>query len=160
MHHLGDEQFLNRMSSWKFSNESSASMWTEYTLYYLTGRCTKTFDRYHILPSSSPRLNLYGFSVWSANDWTTKNQQQLIKAVQHGLAWREKELETTDGRRVYDQTSKVKDFFMVLQSHHGVAPNDYHQLFYPLFLNHLKRRDAARKLVEILESMTSTLFSV
>ena len=107
-----------------------------------------------------PRLNLYGFSIWSSIDWTKANQEKLVKDIKEGLDWRRKEVETNDSQGILDQAHAMHSLFSVLQGRHGVNPMEYHRLFYPIFLNHLKQRDKTVNLVKVLESLTSSLIQI
>jgi hypothetical protein len=138
-------------------------MWTEYTLYYLTARCTKIFDKYHFhyktLSSlnSLPRLNLYGLSIWSLNDWTSNNQNRLVEFINVGLKWRRKEIDEANGQAIIDKSVDIHSLFSVLQGRHNVDPKLYHQLFYPLYIRYLKQQNHTEKLVKILDKMCEKL---
>lgn len=163
---LGDEQFLNRMAFWGMQRLIFGDMWTEYTLYYLTGRCTKLFDRYHIhysnFPPSStfPRLSLTGFSIWSSVDWTVQNQKKLIKNVQDGLLCHEKEWQTNKSEGIRDDSKVVHGLFTVLQGRHGVDPLEYHRLLYPIYSTELRKRHRTKTLSELLDEMVMRLISM
>jgi hypothetical protein len=133
-------------------------MWTEYTLYYLTARCTRTFDVYHINRTniSSPR-SFYGLSVWWKTDWTSYTRQHLTELIQHGLEWREKEMNRSQGRTINDSSQITRYLFTVLQGRQYVNPNQYHYLFYPHFRTFLKRQYRMQQLVNILDKMTAQL---
>ena len=96
------------MANWALWRLIVGRMWTEYTLYYLTGRCTKLFDTYHIhhsdIPASRafPSLSLYGFSIWALGEWTSENRQRLVETIEHGLNWRTREVEQSAGRAIVD----------------------------------------------------------
>ncbi len=161
----GDERFLNKMANWALWRLLVGRMWTEYTLYYLTARCTKIFDRYHFhydtLSSSNslPRLNLYGLSIWSLDDWTSKNQNRLIEFINMGLKWRQKEFNEANSQAIIDNSVDVHSLFSVLQGRHRVDPKLYHQLFYPLYIQYLQQQNQTESLIKILNKMCEELIS-
>ena len=138
-------------------------MWTEYTLYYLTARCTNIFDKYHFhrttLSSSNslPSINFYGLSVWWRTDWTSYTRYQLNESIIIGLKWRQKELNQTNGRTIVDTAMHTHHLFTVLQGRQYIDPNLYHQLFYPLFIKFLKQQSNTQELVKILNNMSKEL---
>lgn len=134
-------------------------MWTEYTLYYLTAQCTKTFDRYHFHPTnvSLSKMNFYGLSVWWRTDWTSYTRFQLVELIDIGLKWRKKEMNEQNGRTIIDRSMNTHYLFTVLQGRQYINPNLYHELFYPLFIKYLKLQDNTKILVEILENMSEQL---
>lgn len=155
----GDERFLNKMANWALWRLLAGRMWTEYTLYYLTARCTNIFDHYHFhykTLSSIPKLNLYGFSIWSSNDWTQKNQNRLIELINSGLKWRRKEV---DGQVLIDKTTDIHSLFSILQGKHYVNPKLYHEIFYPLYIQYLKGQNQTEKLIKILDKMCEKFLS-
>jgi hypothetical protein len=149
------------MANWALWRLLYGRMWTEYTLYYLTARCTQIFDTYHfhhstITPSKSyPSLNLYGFSIWALSDWTTDNRHRLIELINMGLKWRQKEIE--QGQTIIDRSIDTHSLFTVIQGRRKVNPNLYHQSFYPLYIQYLKQQNQTEKLIEILDNMTKHL---
>ncbi len=159
----GDQKFLNKMANWALWRLIAGRMWTEYTLYFLTARCTKIFDQYHFhydtLSSthSLPRLNLYGLSIWSLDDWTTKNQNRLVEFIKMGLKWREKEIKEANGQAIIDKSVDVHSLFSVLQGRHNVDPKFYHQLFFPLYIQYLQQQNRAKELIRILNDMAKEL---
>jgi hypothetical protein len=138
-------------------------MWTEYTLYYLTARCTKTFDTYHFhrTPLSSsdslPPLNFYGLSVWWRTDWTSYTRHELVELVNIGLKWRQKEIHTKNGRAIIDTSMNIHNLFTVLQGRQYINSNLYHELLYPLFIKYLKQQHQTEELVKILDNMSEEL---
>ena len=152
--------FLPTMANWALWRLMFGGMWTEYTLYYLTGRCTNTFDTYHVHHSnlssndSLPALNLYGHSIWSSVDWTPTSRQYLRASIERGLKWRRREIEQANGHAVLDTSSKVHSLFTVLQGRHNVDPVLYHENFYPLFIEYLKQQKNAEELVVLLDTMS------
>ncbi|CAF1077149.1 unnamed protein product [Adineta ricciae] len=160
---LYGETFLTIMAKWYYWRLLFGRMWTEYTLYFLTARCTNIFDLYHFhhssLPSSStvPVLNLYGLSIWGLSDWTTKNQNHLVEAINKGLKWRRKEMEEYNGQGIIDKTTNIHSLFTVLQGRHQVDPKLYHELFYPLYIEYLQKQKQTEKLLHILNNMVKTL---
>jgi hypothetical protein len=133
-------------------------MWTEYTLYYFTARCTGTFDNYHFHranSSSVPSLNLYGPSVWWQTDWTSFARHQLLEFVDAGLRWRRKEIDNADGAPVVDSSANTHNLFTVLQSRAAINQILFHKLFYPRFIEHLTQRHKTQKLVKVLDEMTT-----
>lgn len=150
------------MANWALWKLVSGGMWTEYTLYYLTGRCTNIFDQYHIHHdtfssiNSIPKVNLYGFSIWSSNDWTNENQKRLIKLIHSGLKWRHKELNEILTNKSVDSHS----LFSVLQGKHYVNPKLYHDIFYPLYIQYLKKQNQTDNLIKILDQMCEKFFSL
>ncbi len=159
----GDKKFLNKMANWALWRLLVGRMWTEYTLYYLTASCTKIFDKYHFhyktLSSSNslPRLNLYGLSIWSLNDWTSNNQNRLIEFINMGLKWRRKEIDEANGQAIIDKSMDTHSLFTVLQGRHNVDPKLYHQLFYPLYIRYLKQKNHTEKLIKVLDKMCEKL---
>jgi hypothetical protein len=154
------------MANWALWRLIFGRMWTEYSLYYLTARCTNIFDQYHVhytnISSSRffPALNLYGFSIWSSNDWTTTNQQQLVNMIEHGLQWRRQELEQAHGQAINDTSRQIRALFTILQGRHNVNPEEYHQLLYPIYIRYLKQRNETKTLVELLNTMTGVLIKL
>jgi hypothetical protein len=135
-------------------------MWTEYTLYYFTARCTETFDNYHFHrtnSSSVPSLNLYGLSVWRETDWTSSIRYQLLESVDAGLRWRRKEIDDADGAPIIDSSANTHNLFTVLQSRAAINQILFHNLFYPKFIEHLIQRHNTQKLVKILDEMATQL---
>ncbi len=161
----GDENFLNKMANWALWRLFIGGMWTEYTLYYLTARCTKSFDEHHFhystLSSSDsiPFLNLCGFSVWTDKEWTINNQNRLIELINQGLKWRQKEMNEADGQAIIDKSIDTHSLFAVLQGRHGVNPNLYHELVYPLYIKYLKQQNQTDKIIEILNLMSDKLIT-
>ena len=159
----GDERFLNKMANWALWRLIAGRMWTEYTLYFLTARCTKIFDQYHFhyntLPASHslPKLNLYGLSIWSLGDWTAKNQNQLVESIRMGLKWREKEIKEANGQAIIDKSMDTHSLFSVLQGRHDVDPKFYHQLFFPLYIQYLQQQNQTQQLIKILNYMSEQL---
>jgi hypothetical protein len=158
-----DENFLNRMANWAVWRVIFGRMWTEYTLYYLAASCTQSFDTYHFhystLSSSNsfPALNLYGFSIWSNKEWTLNNQDRLVESIKTGLKWRRKEIDEADGQAIIDKSTDIHSLFSVLQARHGVDPNSYHKLTYPLYIKYLKQQTHTDKLIKILNNMSKKL---
>jgi hypothetical protein len=149
---------LNKLANWALWRARSGRMWTEYTLYYVTARCTETFDNYHfhrVNSLSMPSLNLYGLSVWWKTDWTSFTQYQLLESVDDGLRWRQKEIDNADGAPIVNSSMKTHNLFTVLQSHVAIDQTLFHKLFYPRFMNHLIQRHNTQKLVKILDEMTT-----
>ena len=159
----GDEKFLNKMANWALWRILMGRMWTEYTLYYLTARCTNIFDQYHFhydtmsSMDSLPRLNLYGLSIWSLDDWTSKNQNRLIQSITTGLKWRRKELLEAHGQAIIDKSVNIHSLFSVLQGRHNVNPKFYHQLFFPLYIQYLKQQNQPENLIKLLNQMADQL---
>ncbi|CAF0997567.1 unnamed protein product [Adineta steineri] len=159
----GDEHFLNKMANWALWREIFGYMWTEYTLYFLTGRCTKIFDTYHTdnsaLSSSNSiaRVELTGFSIWSHLDWTVKNQNKLIESIKNGLRWRQKEIAEANGQAITDKSTSMHNLFTVLQGRHNVDPKLYHQYFYPIYIKYLQQQKQSDKLILTLNNMTRKL---
>ena len=160
----GDEHFLNKLANWALWRLLLGRMWTEYTLYYLTARCTQTFDLHHFhlkiqrpQNSSSSKVDFYGLSVWWQTDWNSFTREELLESIEHGLAWREKELNQTSGRLLNDASPRTHHLFTVLQGRQYIDPNLYHQLFYPLFRQFLRRHRSTLKLGEILDRMAEAL---
>lgn len=159
----GEKKFVYKMANWALWRLLYGGMWTEYTLYFLTARCTRIFDTYHFHHStlsssnSMPALNLYGHSIWSAVDWTSHNQNQLIQSINTGLKWRQKEIEENNGQAIIDKSIGIHSLFTVLQGRHGVNPKLYHQLFYPLYIKYLQQQNQTEILVKMLNSMTNKL---
>jgi len=160
----GDEQFLNKMANWALWRLVIGRMWTEYTLYFLTASCTQIFDTYHFHYNGistyfpMPAINLYGFSIWSLNDWTTKNKNRLVESITKGLKWRQKEIKEADGQVIIDKSVNVHSLFTVLQGRHNVNPKLYHELFYPLYIQYLQQQqNKTARLVQILNNMTKKL---
>lgn len=162
----GDKNFLNKLANWALWRIIFDRMWTEYTLYYLTAQCTKTFDKFHFhrtkLPSrdSWTSLNFYGLSVWWYTDWTSFTRYRLVELVRIGLAWRQKEITQKHGQAMLDESMNTHDLFTVLQGRQYVNPNLYHELFYPLYIEHLKRLDNSKDLVALLGNMSRTLIKI
>ncbi len=158
---IGDRNFLNKLANWALWRIIFDRMWTEYTLYYLTARCTETFDTYHFhrttLSSSLPSINFYGPSVWWRTDWTSYTRFQLVELVNIGLKWRQKEIDEQNGRIIIDQSMNTHYLFTVLQGRQYINPNLYHQLFYPLFIKYLKKQNNTQQLVRILDNMSEQL---
>ena len=153
---LGDQIFLNKMANWALWRAIFGYMWTEYTLYYLTARCTGTFDYYHFHrsnSSSAPPLNLYGPSVWWRTDWTSFLRYQLLEAAHTGIQRRQKEFDNGDGKPIVDTSPKPNNLFTVLQSHTPINQTLFHALLYPVFINHLIHRQYAQQVVNILNQM-------
>ncbi|UJR15475.1 hypothetical protein I4U23_002418 [Adineta vaga] len=159
----GEKTFLTTMAKWSYWRLLFGRMWTEYTLYFLTARCTELFDLYHFQHSSIassnsfPTLNLYGLSIWGLSDWTTDNQNRLIEAIEKGLKWRRKEFNEANGQHIIDKSAAVHSLFTVLQGRHRVDPKFYHQLFYPLYVKHLEEQNQTVNLMNILNTMTKNL---
>lgn len=160
---IGDEHFLTTMANWRLWRLIFGHMWTEYTLYYLTARCTKLFDTYHIhhsnIPASRsfPALSLYGFSIWAFSEWNTANRQRLINTIEQSLNWRRRELEQNSGQAIVNSSETSHSLFTVLQGRQNIDPYLYHQAFYPLFIRHLQERNPTGHLVELLNQMTEQL---
>lgn len=158
MIYLGDRHFLNKLANWALWKVLFDRMWTEYTLYYLTGRCTRLFDSYHFhRVSSMPSLDFYGISVWWRTDWTSFTRSQLLDSIHQGLKWRRKELDKHEGRSLFDLSMSTHYLFTVLQGRQYINPKSYHRLFYPIYLDYLKHQNHTKRLVEILENMTENL---
>ncbi|CAF3517068.1 unnamed protein product [Rotaria socialis] len=154
----GDRSFLNILANWALWRTPFGRMWTEYTLYYLTARCTDTFNSHHFHranTSSVPPINLYGPSVWWATDWTSFLRYQLLDSAKAGLQWRQKEIDNGDGASIIDSSVKAINLFTVLQSRATVNQALFHTLLYPLFIDHLAHRKNSQKLLEILNRMTT-----
>ncbi|CAF0802646.1 unnamed protein product [Adineta steineri] len=155
----GDETFLTKMANWALSPPIPEHMWTEYTLYYITGRCTQLFDTYHIDDSallssnSMPKVNLNGLSIWSDKDWTKENQNKLIDSINNGLRWRQKEIDEANGQAIIDKLINEHSLFTVLQGRHNVDTKLYHQYFYPLYMKYLQQQKQMDKLVPLIEYM-------
>ena len=161
----GDDKFLNKMANWALWRLFTGRMWTEYTLYYLAARCTKSFDEHHFHHStlsssdSIPFINLCGFSIWSDTDWTINNQNRLTELINQGLKWRQKEMNEADGQAIIDKSVDTHGLFSVLQGRHGVDPNLYHKLVYPLYIKYLKQQNQTDKIIEILNLMSDKLIT-
>ncbi|CAF3310817.1 unnamed protein product [Rotaria sp. Silwood2] len=137
-------------------------MWTEYTLYYLTARCTHTFDTYHFHYTTSSlnslgSVNLGGLSVWSYDDWTSLKRRQLFELVNAGLKWRRKEINEVDGQLIVDNSTTTHGLFSVLQGRQNINPNLFHQLLYPLFIEYLKQQHDTQQIVTIINRMSEQL---
>jgi len=163
---IGDRKFLNKLANWALWRVISGRMWTEYTLYYLTAQCTKTFDTYHFhrtklssssSPHSLPSIDFYGFSVWWRTDWTSYTRFQLVELVNTGLKWRKKEMDEQNGQTIIDKSMNIHHLFTVLQGRQYIDPNLYHQLLYPLFIKYLKQQENTQELVKILDNMSIQL---
>lgn len=151
---------MNKLANWALWRARSGRMWTEYTLYYFTARCTETFDNYHFHrtnSSSVPSLNLYGLSVWRKTDWTSSARYQLLESVDAGLRWRRKEIDDADGAPIIDSSVNTHNLFTVLQSRAAINQILFHKLFYPKFIEHLIQRHNIQKLVKILDEMATQL---
>ena len=155
--------FLPTMANWALWRLMFGGMWTEYTLYFLTARCTNTFDTYHVHHSNLsatdpfPALNLYGHSIWSSVDWTPKSRQYLRASIERGLEWRRREIEQAKGQAILDTSTKMHSLFTVLQGRHSVDPVLYHENFYPLFIEYLKQQKDAQELIVLLNTMSRQL---
>ncbi|CAF0968089.1 unnamed protein product [Adineta steineri] len=148
----GHRRFLNKLANWALWRVIFDRMWTEYTLYYLTAQCTKTFDTYHFHRSSN--LNFYGLSVWWRTDWTSFTRYQLIDLINIGLERRKKEINITNNLLM-----NTHSLFTVLQGRQYINPNLYHQLFYPLFIKYLQQQHNTLGLVKILNKMCEQLIT-
>ncbi|CAF1577808.1 unnamed protein product, partial [Adineta steineri] len=155
----GDETFLTKMANWELSPHRPDHIWTEYTLYFITGRCTQLFDTYHIDDSallstnSMPKVNFYGLSIWSDKDWTKENQNKLIDSINNGLRWRQKEIDEANGQAIIDKSVNGHSLFTVLQGRQNVTSKVYHQYFYPLYMKYLQQQKRMDRLVPMLEYM-------
>lgn len=152
----GNQHFLNKLANWALWRIIFDRMWTEYTLYYLTAQCTKTFQQYHFR-STTQKINFYGLSVWWRTDWSSYTRFQLLELIHLGLKWREKEMNETNGRTIIDKSIHTHYLFTVLQGRQYINPNLYHKLFYPIFIKYLKQYDNTQGLIEILEIMSERL---
>ncbi|CAF1053408.1 unnamed protein product [Didymodactylos carnosus] len=155
----GHQHYLIRLANWKLINLIWGSMWTEYTIYFLTSECTQTFhtNHFHMAPSMPP-LNLYGLSVYYSTDWHSFNRNQLREIVKTGLKWRQKEFEF--GSSIIDYSQK-RSLFTVLQGRQYINPILFHKLLYPLYIEHLKLRNSTSTIVEqtinLLDNMVKQL---
>lgn len=147
----GKKQFLNKLANWYLWRLFFGRMWTEYTLYYLTGKCTKTFDLHHVDSETLSKRNitwsvdLYGPSIWWRTDWTSYNRKILRQLVLDGLDKRKR------------KSTSYGQLFMVLQGRQYVDPKLFHELFFPCYRQQLAQSTKNGKLLEILDHMTSVL---
>ena len=153
------------MLDWEIVRLVKGYMWTEYTMYYLTARCTDLFNRYHVddtLPSKNTtvRFNLYGLSVWSLADWHIQNQKRLVNIIQQGLHWRQKEIRENHHQPIDDNSGEIHGLFTVLQAHYHVDPQSYHRLFYPLFQQYLSKSNETYALSQLINQMSENLNSI
>jgi hypothetical protein len=159
----GDPHFLDRLANWALWRVIFDRMWTEYTLYYLTARCTQTFDTYHIHRTNlssyntSASLDFYGLSVWWQTDWTSYTRQQLVESVVNGLQWRQTEISRNNGQTIVDSSRTTRHLFTVLQGRQYINPDHFHQLLYPFFRRFLQQHPNTQLLVGILDQMSENL---
>lgn len=153
---------MNKLANWGLWRMLVSKMWTEYTLYFITGRCTNTFDMHHFhyttsSLNSSGTVNLCGLSVWSYDDWTSSIRNQLRDLVINGLRWRRREIEQADGGLIIDHSAIAHGLFTVLQGRQNINPNLFHQLLYPLFIIYLKEHNSTKQIAHILDLISKQL---